>query len=50
MDYVRLLFDLSPAIEDRESLEQVQGLLQPLQMELTSAVAGLPKRLVNRST
>lgn len=43
LDYVKLLLPLSPSQEDKESFEQVQGLLKPLQCELQSIVALLPK-------
>ncbi|XP_071441522.1 protein son of sevenless-like [Hetaerina americana] len=43
-DYIRILHRLTPIEEDRESLEQVEGLLRPLQVELTQVVATLPKR------
>lgn len=34
----------TPNIEDSETLEQVQGLLRPLQMELLQSMASLPKK------
>ncbi|XP_039299235.1 protein son of sevenless isoform X3 [Nilaparvata lugens] len=43
-EYIKILLDKTPSVEDRESLEQVEGLLRPLQMELTSTVAHLSKR------
>lgn len=43
-DYVKLLHKLSPSEEDRESLEQVEGLLRPLQVELMQTAPQLPKR------
>lgn len=43
LDYIKILLQLSPSQEDRESFEQVQGLLKPLQIELQSIVAAMPK-------
>ncbi|RZF33352.1 hypothetical protein LSTR_LSTR007697 [Laodelphax striatellus] len=43
-EYIKILHEKTPSVEDRESLEQVEGLLRPLQMELTSTVAHLSKR------
>lgn len=43
LDYVKMLLELSEHREDRESFEQVQGLLKPMQCELTRALATLPK-------
>ncbi|XP_012264041.1 protein son of sevenless [Athalia rosae] len=43
-DYIKVLHKLTPNSSDRETLEQVQGLLQPLQMELLKSVANLPKK------
>ncbi|XP_024882744.1 protein son of sevenless isoform X3 [Temnothorax curvispinosus] len=43
-DYIKVLQKRTPNIEDGETLEQVQGLLRPLQMELMQSVANLPKK------
>lgn len=43
LDYIKLLLQMTKVPEDRESFEQVQGLLKPLQIELNSVVATLPK-------
>lgn len=43
LDYVKMLLELSTNREDRESFEQVQGLLKPMQCELNRAIATLPK-------
>ncbi|XP_047105232.1 protein son of sevenless-like, partial [Schistocerca piceifrons] len=43
-DYIKILHRLTPIDEDRESLEQVEGLLKPLQTELLQTVGNLPKR------
>lgn len=42
-EYVKLLLSLSPSQEDKESFEQVQGLLKPLECRLKEIVASLPK-------
>lgn len=41
-----MLLKLTTVEEDRESLEQVEGLLRPLQMELTSTMASINKKYV----
>ncbi|XP_055857401.1 protein son of sevenless isoform X2 [Episyrphus balteatus] len=46
MDYIKSLMQLSPSQEDRESFEQVQGLLRPLRCDLENIVANLPKESV----
>ncbi|KAL0116644.1 hypothetical protein PUN28_009939 [Cardiocondyla obscurior] len=43
-DYIKILYKRTPSTEDGETLEQVQGLLRPLQMELMQSVASLPKK------
>lgn len=43
LEYVKILLQLSPIQEDKESFEQVQGLLKPLQCELQSRITLLPK-------
>lgn len=45
-DYMRLLKKLTPedSVEDRESLEQVEGLLRPLEMELNLLIGNMIKR------
>ncbi|XP_011870964.1 PREDICTED: protein son of sevenless [Vollenhovia emeryi] len=43
-DYIKVLHKRTPNTEDGETLEQVQGLLRPLQMELMQSVAILPKK------
>ncbi|XP_018300982.1 protein son of sevenless isoform X2 [Mycetomoellerius zeteki] len=43
-DYIKVLHKRTPNTEDSETLEQVQGLLRPLQMELMQSVASLPKK------
>lgn len=42
--YIKVLQKRTPNIEDGETLEQVQGLLSPLQMELLQSMASLPKK------
>ena len=44
--WLQILHRLTPVDEDRESLQQVVGLLQPLQMELKQTVGSLPKKWV----
>ncbi|XP_034944286.1 protein son of sevenless [Chelonus insularis] len=43
-EYIEVLHKRTPNIEDSETLEQVQGLLRPLQMELLKCVASHPKK------
>ncbi|KAL0280796.1 UNVERIFIED_CONTAM: hypothetical protein PYX00_001987 [Menopon gallinae] len=43
-DYIKRLNKLTPINEDKESLEQVEGLLRPLQMELTFLIGTVTKR------
>ncbi|XP_025995315.1 protein son of sevenless isoform X2 [Solenopsis invicta] len=43
-DYIKVLHTRTTNTEDAETLEQVQGLLRPLQMELMQSVASLPKK------
>lgn len=43
LEYVKVLLQLSPNKEDKESFEQVQGLLKPMQNELHNIVSFLPK-------
>lgn len=43
-DYIKMLLKLTTVEEDRESLEQVEGLLRPLQMELTCTMASINKK------
>jgi son of sevenless-like protein len=45
-DYIKMLHKLTPNVEDRESFEQVQGLLRPLQMELAHTAGNGAKRYV----
>lgn len=42
LQYVKILLDLSPNKEDKESFEQVQGLLKPMQCELKKIIDTLP--------
>ncbi|KAL1140064.1 hypothetical protein AAG570_007041 [Ranatra chinensis] len=42
-DYIKLLHRLTPLEDDRESLEQVEGLLKPLQVELTSTLGNIKR-------
>ena len=46
-DYMKVLNKLTPMVEDKESLEQVEGLLRPLQMELTSLIGNVARRDTN---
>lgn len=43
IEYVDKLLQLSTSEEDRESLEQVKGLLEPLKFELQKQIPLLPK-------
>ncbi|XP_020291332.1 protein son of sevenless isoform X2 [Pseudomyrmex gracilis] len=43
-DYIKVLSKRTPNIEDSDTLEQVQGLLRPLQMKLMKSVSSLPKK------
>lgn len=45
-DYIKVLLQLSPSQEDKESFEQVQGLLKPLQCELQGISSLLPKYVI----
>ncbi|XP_059616902.1 protein son of sevenless [Phlebotomus argentipes] len=48
LDYIKILMEKSPAHDDRESFEQVQGLLKPLQCQLQYIVSTLPKESMVR--
>ncbi|XP_055544127.1 protein son of sevenless-like isoform X2 [Wyeomyia smithii] len=48
LDYIKVLLQLSPSQEDKESFEQVQGLLKPLQCELQSISSLLPREYFAR--
>ncbi|XP_065078372.1 protein son of sevenless isoform X2 [Ochlerotatus camptorhynchus] len=48
LDYIKILLQLSPSQEDKESFEQVQGLLKPLQCELQGISSRLPKEYFAR--
>ncbi|GAB0098431.1 Protein son of sevenless [Sergentomyia squamirostris] len=43
LDYIKILMEKSPARDDQESFEQVQGLLKPLQCQLQYIVSTVPK-------
>ncbi|KAK7793915.1 hypothetical protein R5R35_007684 [Gryllus longicercus] len=43
-EYIKMLHRLTSSEEDRESLEQVEGVLRPLQMELHQTLGSIPKR------
>ncbi|XP_075218882.1 protein son of sevenless-like [Lycorma delicatula] len=49
-EYIKVLHKLTPLDEDRESLEQVEGLLRPLQMELSSTVSSNLTNLTKRDS
>ena len=42
--FLQRLHELTPSDEDRESLEQVEGLLNPLKLELNQIVSTLPRK------
>uniref|UniRef100_A0A1L8DMM0 Putative guanine-nucleotide releasing factor n=1 Tax=Nyssomyia neivai TaxID=330878 RepID=A0A1L8DMM0_9DIPT len=48
LDYIKILMEKSPARDDQESFEQVQGLLKPLQCQLQYIVSTLPKESMVR--
>jgi son of sevenless len=48
LDYVKILLQQSPVQDDRESFEQVQGLLRPLQCDLLNILTTLPKESLVR--
>jgi len=41
---LQILHRLKPGDEDGESLEQVEGLLRPLQVKLNKTVGNFPKK------
>lgn len=43
-EYIKILHRLKPGDEDGESLEQVEGLLRPLQVKLNKTVGNFPKK------
>lgn len=48
IEYVEKLLQLSSSQEDRESFEQVKGLLEPLKFELQKQIPLLPKESLVR--